>query len=574
MYGIAQDTTGNLYVCGWTDSDDFPTTQGAYDSSYNGDGDCFVAKFGTTGSLLWSTYIGSGSAELPYALAVDASGDVVIVGKTDSDAFPTTQGAEDETHNGTSDGFVTKFDAAGDLLWSTYLGGFGNDACRSVVTDATRNVCVAGFTESATFPTTEGAFDTSQNGLYDAFILKLDPDGALDWSTFWGSTDGDYAYGITVDTTGDIAITGLTYSATFPMSVTAAIVTSVTDEGDLLVAKFSASGQHLWSSVIGADGLDKGSAITVDSTGNLFVVGTTRSELWFSVGGYCTSPNGDSDAFVAQFDRFGALVASTYLGGEEEDVGSAVVVDASQNLFVTMGRTFSNDLSTSTEDYGGGGDTFVAKFVGMKTPTPTFTDTPTPLESPTDTPTRTPTGTPTETIVVSGGEPFVMQYYEPTPNPTLDIDVVSSDNTIWLMWPWVDDPAYPSPTPVIQFQFADPMQFCQVNCGLLDATPSLVTYQGADYWTLELGYSDYAAETMPEMVQTAIAEGTPIAHNCIDCISPDIYLYYADCGDATDGPEGGIRWVTPTPTGTPTVTPSDTPSWTPSDTPTVTPTNT
>jgi hypothetical protein len=177
--GIAVDGAGNAYVTGLTGSADFPTAAGAFDTTFNGgDLDAFVTKLGPSGSapLLYSTYLGGSGDELGVGIALDGAGNAYAAGLTGSADFPTSAGAFDTTFNGGfSDAFVTKLGPSGSapLLYSTYLGGSGSDVGAAIAVDAAGNAYATGLTGSADFPTSAGAFDTTANGGLDAFVTKL-----------------------------------------------------------------------------------------------------------------------------------------------------------------------------------------------------------------------------------------------------------------------------------------------------------------------------------------------------------------------------------------------------------------
>jgi Beta-propeller repeat len=187
--GIAVDGTTNAYVTGSTYSGNFPTTAGAFDTSYNFGGDAFVTKLNAAGSALgFSTYLGgSGSmfsdeTDAGRDIDVDAAGSAYVTGETTSDDFPTTPGAFDTTFNGVLappqtpyDAFVTKLNTGGSTLgYSTYLGGAQPDHGEAIAVDGAGNAYVTGNTSSTAFPTSGGAFDTSFDGQYDAFVARFD----------------------------------------------------------------------------------------------------------------------------------------------------------------------------------------------------------------------------------------------------------------------------------------------------------------------------------------------------------------------------------------------------------------
>ena len=231
-FSLALDSSGNVYVTGFTgfaESSDFPITNGAYDTSYNGGflGDGFVSKLdhGLT-SLLASTFLGGTDWDESLSLALDSSGNVYVTGFTESTDFPTTSGAYDTSFNGRDDVFVSKLDTGlTSLLASTFLGGTDRESGNSLTLYATLggnlNVYVTGFTSSADFPTTSGAYDTSFNGgssyAGDVFVSKLDSGLAnLQQSTYLGGNANDHGLSIALNSSGRVFVTGYTVSLDFP----------------------------------------------------------------------------------------------------------------------------------------------------------------------------------------------------------------------------------------------------------------------------------------------------------------------------------------------------------------------
>ncbi|NOX19629.1 MAG: T9SS type A sorting domain-containing protein [Chlorobi bacterium] len=170
------DNSGNAFVIGYTGSTDYPVTTGAYDKNFNGGSDVFVSMLNPSGSdLVYSTFIGGSSSDIGNCIAIDNSGDAFVTGYTGSTDFPTTNGAYDESHNGNNDVFVSMLNPAGsDLVYSTFIGGSGNDSGVGIAIDNSGNTFIAGFTKSANYPVTTGAYDESLNGgYYDVFVTKL-----------------------------------------------------------------------------------------------------------------------------------------------------------------------------------------------------------------------------------------------------------------------------------------------------------------------------------------------------------------------------------------------------------------
>ncbi|HEY6889513.1 MAG TPA: SBBP repeat-containing protein, partial [Solirubrobacter sp.] len=173
---IAVDAHGNAFVTGATDSPGFPTTAGALDTGHNGDDDVYVTKLDATGSgLAYSTFLGDAAADVPNQIAVDGQGGAYITGVTDSPGFPTTAGAFDTGYNGGDDAFVTKLTPAGNgLAYSTFVGSSVGEGGFGLALDGQGNLYVSGGTASPGFPTSPGALDTTHNGDFDAFAMKLD----------------------------------------------------------------------------------------------------------------------------------------------------------------------------------------------------------------------------------------------------------------------------------------------------------------------------------------------------------------------------------------------------------------
>jgi hypothetical protein len=373
-FGIAVDGSGNAYITGWTSSSTFPTTPGAFDTSFNGLIDVFVTKLNASGTaLVYSTYLGGAIWwDQGYAIAVDGSGNAYITGRTWSSNFPTTSGAFDTSFNGIFDIFVTKLNASGTaLVYSTYLGGEDYDSGYGIVVDSSGNAYITGWTSSSNFPATPGIFDTSYNGGYsDVFVSKLNASGtALVYSTYLGGGRDDFGNGIAVDGSGNTYITGYTLSSNFPTTL-GALDTSYNSglyEQDVFVSKLNASGTALvYSTYLGGGGDDEGNSIAIDSSGDAYITGNSFFGFPTTPGAFDISYNGGySDVFVSKLNASGtALVYSTYLGGGNDEVGNGIAVDGSGNAYIT-GETQSSNFPTTPgafdTSFNGGYDVFVTK---------------------------------------------------------------------------------------------------------------------------------------------------------------------------------------------------------------------
>jgi hypothetical protein len=348
---LAVDSAGAVYVAGATDSPDFPTTAGAYDSTHNGGEDVFVAKLDPSGGLAWSTYLGGPQHDIGFEIVVDGSGAVYVAGGADP-GFPATAGAFDDTHNGETDAFVAKLDPTGArLVYSTYLGGSGeDDAFGGLAVDAGGAAYVGGETQSTDFPATVAAFDPALNGRSDAFAAKLHPSGSsLAYGTFLGGESFDYALDLQVDASGDAFIVGDTRSGGFPVTPAAFDTTYAAGDSDGFVAKLDGGGGALdYGTYLGGSGGERAAGVAVADDGSAFVTGSTGSaEFPVTAGAFDSTLDGGGDAFVTALDATGSgVVDSGFLGGSQAEHGAAIALDGTGAIHVT-GSTTSADFPTT-----------------------------------------------------------------------------------------------------------------------------------------------------------------------------------------------------------------------------------
>jgi Beta-propeller repeat len=299
--GIAVDLSGNAFVTGFTASSNFPTTPGAFQAAPAGDYEAFVTKLNSAGTaLIYSTFLGGSGYEESHGIVIDSSGNAYVIGLTGSTDFPTTAGAFQTAFRGDRfDAFVTKLNSTGTgLAYSTYLGGSGDDYGYGIALGSSGNVYVTGFTYSADFPTTAGAFQTTNGGGADAFVTKLTSTGAVSYSTFLGSDQDDVGNAVGVDSSGNALITGYTNSfANFPVTADALFNTGATP----FLSKLDGSGATLHYSTYLGGNAGSGRGIAVDSSGNAYVAGGIYSALLpTTAGAFQTTYGGASDAFVSK----------------------------------------------------------------------------------------------------------------------------------------------------------------------------------------------------------------------------------------------------------------------------------
>ena len=346
----------------------------------------------TGSALSYSTLIGGSSDDYVFALCLDDSTNAYVTGTTNSTNFPTTSGVYDTTFNLVTDAFATKLNAAGSgLLYSTYLGGSANEEGRGVALEtSTGKLVVVGRTASNDFPRTASVWDTSYNGgSYDGFVVKLtDNAGALDFGTYVGGSSNDAVYGVALDSSSNVYVAGETQSSNFP-GTTGAYDTTLGGTYDAFLTKLLSNGSApVFSSLLGGASVDTGRSLSLDDSGNAYVSGRTMSsDFPTTASAFQTSLAGSLDAFLVEVASTGdSILYGTYLGGTADENVPVLARMSTGELFLA-GDTASTDFPTTpgvmdtTRD--GARDLFVAKFAFLEaTPTATPTDTPSPAATP------------------------------------------------------------------------------------------------------------------------------------------------------------------------------------------------
>ncbi len=287
--GIAVDSLGNAYVAGYTGSTFFPTTQGAYQTTHGGGSfDAFVTKLNPAGTaLVYSTFLGGNGFDYAYSIAVDSSGNAYVTGTTGYSytTFPRTPGAfQIDFGSGANDAFVTKLNTTGSgLIYSTLLGGSGNEIGFGIAVDSTGNAHVVGNTESTDFPVSDGAFQTSYGGGRfggDVFVTKLNSTGTgLIYSTYLGGSEKDIGFGISVDSAGNAHVIGTTSSSNFP-------TTAPLQRKNVSGPAFkSTDGGNTWSPINDGLSATRVAALAIDPLSSSVIYAGTTTGLFKSTNG-------------------------------------------------------------------------------------------------------------------------------------------------------------------------------------------------------------------------------------------------------------------------------------------------
>jgi hypothetical protein len=366
--GIAVDSAGDVVITGWTSPAEFAIHAALMPIAASAQ-PAFVAKIDSTGTrLLWSTFLGgSGGGEFGNAVAVDSSRNVYVVGYTYAADFPIVGGFKTTLTGQGPDGYVVKIEPGGSrILWSSYLGGSAGDIPRGVAVDAQSNVYIAGYTNSTDFPVVGSGSKPFGGGNSDAFVLRVNAAGSnVVWSTCLGGTSDDLAYGIALDGSANVYVTGETYSADFPL--VAGLGRPFGGSKDSFIAKFTKAGARSWVSLLGGISDDTGLAVAATSDGHAVVAGVTYSGDFPLAGAIDSTMSGGGDAFISKLNPSGtALDWSTYLGGQAgpaNDYANAVCLDPDGNIYVT-GETLALDFPLTPGAFDAstvGSDAFVTK---------------------------------------------------------------------------------------------------------------------------------------------------------------------------------------------------------------------
>ncbi|MDX2029635.1 MAG: SBBP repeat-containing protein [Blastocatellia bacterium] len=314
----------------------------------------------------FSTFFGGIGSDEGFAIAIDGTGAAYVTGTTYSNNFNTFAPLQTINRGGKFDAFVTKINAAGTgIVYSTYLGGSAEDAGRGIAVDASGNACIAGITNSPDFNTRNPLQPTITGLTEDAFVTKVNADGTnLIFSTYFGGSSIDQAFGIALDAAGDIYLAGSTISGDFRTQNP--FQPGNQGNSDAFVAKIKGDGsQTIYSSYLGGTGFDEAYSVAVDAFGNAYVAGQTASTNFNTANALQPgNAGGGSDAFLTKVNAQGtALIYSTYVGGSAVDVAYGVTVDVNTNAYLT-GHTFSTDYPLANPLQGsnaGSADAFISR---------------------------------------------------------------------------------------------------------------------------------------------------------------------------------------------------------------------
>jgi len=332
-YGVTTDSSGNIYVTGYT--------LGDLDGNTNsGSRDIILVKYTSSGTKQWTKQLGSSSYDEGYSVTTDSSDNIYVTGYTGG-------GLDGNTNLGSNDIILVKYNSSGTKQWTKQLGTSSGDYGNNVTTDSSGNIYVTGYTG--------GRLDgNTSSGNHDIVLVKYNSSGTKQWTKQLGTSSYDYGNDVTTDSSGNVYVTGYTGGG----------LDGNTNLGkeDIILVKYNSSGTKQWTRQLGTSSGDYGYGVTIDSSDNIYVTGSTLGNLDgntnINLGVIVTFSWGNSDIFLVKYDSSGTKQWTKQLGTSSSELGEGVTTDSSGNIYVT-GNTLGNlDGNTNSGDE----DIFLVKY--------------------------------------------------------------------------------------------------------------------------------------------------------------------------------------------------------------------
>ena len=368
-YDIAIDPLGNVYTIGsFEGTGDFDPGAGVFNLTPSGAKDIFISKLDAFGNFVWAKKIGGNLYNIGLSITLDANGNLYATGsfKGTTD-FDPGAGIFNLTSPNYEDIFILKLDASGNFLWVKGMGGILSDNGSSIALDTFGNMYISGYFDgTADFDPGAGTY-TLSSAAGCVFIAKLNSSGSFIWAKNMGGNSNDGAFSIALDAFGNVVTTGVFYG-TRDFDPGAGIF-NLTSAGykDQFVSKLDTSGNFIWAKKMGGTLSDIGYSIATDSLGNIYTTGMFEGTPDFDPGPsiYNLASSGSIDVFVSKLDGSGNFVWAKNMGGTSIDVGAALTLDASGNIYITGSfegtADFDPGAGTFTLISGGGKDIFISK---------------------------------------------------------------------------------------------------------------------------------------------------------------------------------------------------------------------
>ena len=340
---VAKDASGNVYVTGFfAGTADFDPGAGTANLSSAGGQDIFIAKYNASGNYVWANRIGGASNDIAYAIALDGSGNVHVTGYMQGSNvdFDPGAGTANLSSVGGRDIFIAKYDASGNYLWANRMGGTSSEVGYGIALDGSGNVHITGafLSTTADFDPGVGTANLSNAGNDDIFVAKYDASGNYLWAGRTGGTNSDIGYGIAVDGSGNVHVTGSFQGSNVDFDPGAGTANrSSAGNHDIFIAKYDVSGNYLWANRVGGASIDDGYGITLDGSGNVYATGAfLGANVDFDPGAGTAnlSSVGNINMFIAQYDASGNYIWANRTGSVIAR-GNGLASDGSGNVLAT-----------------------------------------------------------------------------------------------------------------------------------------------------------------------------------------------------------------------------------------------
>jgi len=351
LKGVCKDTKGNIYAIGNTTSNDLPVTTGAFQSLLKGNYDAFLVKFDSCGLLIWCTYFGTSGFDSGEKIAYSSDSSIVITGYTDGTDLDTTYNCFQPINNGGYDCYLAKFNLSGQPKWITYFGGTQSDFSFALTLDKKNNIIIGGTSLSPTIHTTSQSFQQNLSGAVDAFITRFNSNGELRFSTFYGGTNAEDIHDVATDIDGNIIGVGGSFSNNLNTS-TLCLQASSNGGMDIYVIKLDSVGNRVFSTYIGGNAADDSYGVCTDPQKNIYLTGHTASNDFYRTAiSHQTIIAGSNDNYCLKLTPTGNLIWSTIFGGAFIDNNVHCKIDANNNVYSLINSQSNNFPMLGTGNY-------------------------------------------------------------------------------------------------------------------------------------------------------------------------------------------------------------------------------
>lgn len=373
VHGLQVDSDDNLYISGsYRGNADFDPGAGVDAHTAAGPRDIFVVKLDSSGGFIWAKTLGGPGFERCYGLDIDSERSVYVGGYfADSVDFDPGPGFSNQQSGGEKDAYVLKLDSIGDFSWVVTYPNDTLSFVQYIEVDQNDDVLVSGFyAHTMDFDPGPAVDNRAANGMKDLFLTKLDKNGNKLWAITEGGIDDDIARGIAVDLNNNVYVTG-SFAETVDFDPTTNVENHISNGlSDIFIQKFDASGSYLWTKTMGADSVDHGIGITVDTFNYVYITGAFMDTVDFDPGPSTYSIIGDTliqNTYLLKMDQNGNYIWSTAIIGVLGSNGIVVQTNNADEIYVTgafMGDT-DFDYGPGTDIYNGDldyRDAFLTKY--------------------------------------------------------------------------------------------------------------------------------------------------------------------------------------------------------------------